>query len=354
MFSWFKRKKTIAFQVQIGEGGQIIDLQQGDNLLAAALERGVAYPHNCRVGTCGHCKTKVLSGKVKPMMDFALSPLTAQELKEGYVLACQSKVQSDLLISVKTDTTEHRTGKISSVQRLPGEVLALKLELDLPLKFEAGQYANMSLQDSHVSRSYSFADEPLVKGNNKVSFLIRRIPGGAFSDLMWQTAAPGMSMSLTGPYGSMGAANVDVNSVCIAGGTGLAPVLSIVLDRLKKSSSARFTILFGMGRKEENFAHEILEELSIFSAGRVQTKLILSDEPLESNWSGNRGLVTDLLTKELMATALAKTAFVCGSTPMVKACRDQLISLGWEDKNIYTDAFLPSGAANLSINQSNL
>ena len=346
MLSWFKREKPAPCRVEFGEGGLAIDLQRDDILLAAALERGVPYPHNCRVGTCGQCKTRVLSGQVKPMMDFALSPLTADELRAGFVLACQSKVRSDLVISVPMERSERFAGQIVTVQRLQGDVLALTLELERPLVFEAGQYANLSMEDSALSRSYSFCHEPVAGGNRLVSFLIRRIPGGAFSDRLWACAEPGMAMALSGPHGSMGAADVNANGICVAGGTGLAPVVSIVRDRLKKSTTARFMVLLGIRRAEDHFASEILQGLEALSSGRVQTRVIVSDEPDGSGWKGDRGLVTALLTPELVGSVQARTAFVCGAAPMVQACRDRLQHLGWSDSDIHTDAFVPSGGSN--------
>jgi ferredoxin-NADP reductase len=343
MFSWFKSRKAEPCRVHINNAGLVISVQHDETLLAAALAQGIPYPHNCRVGTCGQCKTQVISGKIKPLVDFDLSPLTAEELRSGFVLACQSKVRSDLHIAVRTDIAERRSGQIVLVQRLSGDVLALQLELDKALQFEAGQYANLSMQDSALARSYSFSQAPSAGGSRLASFLIRRIPGGAFSDHLWQTAELGMPMNLIGPYGSMGAADVDANAVFVAGGTGLAPVLSIVRDRLGKSASARFLILLGVRRQEDHFARDILQELTDVSAGRVQTRVVLSDEPSASSWRGDRGLVTDLLTPELMAAANPTTVFVCGAASMVQACRVQLQRLGCSDKDIHTDTFLPSG-----------
>jgi Na+-transporting NADH:ubiquinone oxidoreductase subunit NqrF len=343
MFSIFKQKKADPCRVDINNGELVINVQQDETLLAAALRHGVPYPHNCRVGTCGQCKTKLVSGKIKPLMDFALSPLTAEELRSGYVLACQSKVRSNLYISIHTDHAESRAGKIVLAQQLPGDVLSLSIELDQALEFEAGQYANLSMQDSDLARSYSFSQEPLPGGNRLVSFLIRRIPGGAFSDHLWHNAKPGMFMSLIGPYGSMGAADIDANVICVAGGTGLAPVLSIVRDRLLKSTSARFLILLGVRHQGDYFADEIFKELERLASGRVQTRVILSDEPSESDWKGDRGLVTSLITKELLEEVQASTAIVCGAAPMVKASQEELRRLGVSDKDIHTDAFVPSG-----------
>ena len=80
------------------QGGESFTIKKNELLLLAALEQGVDYPHNCRVGTCGSCKTQLVEGRISPMVDFALSPLTNAQLQDGYVLACQAKVRGDLTI----------------------------------------------------------------------------------------------------------------------------------------------------------------------------------------------------------------------------------------------------------------
>lgn len=348
MLSWFKRGEPTSCRVQFGEDGPVLEVQRDDILLAAALERGIAYPHNCRVGTCGQCRTQVLSGKVAPMMDFALSPLTAQELRTGFVLACQSRVRSDLVIAIPAQAPQRYAGHVLTAQRLKGDVLALTLELERPLVFEAGQYADLSMDDSTMARSYSFCHEPAPGGDWKVSFLVRRIPGGAFSDPLWARASPGMAMTVSGPHGTMGATgavDMHAHAICIAGGTGLAPVASIVRDRLSRSGSAHFLVLLGIRHAQDHFATDILRALEALSPGRVQTRVIVSDEPAGSNWSGDRGLVTDLLTPELIGSVQARTAFICGAALMVQACRERLLHQGWRGSDIHTDSFVPSGAA---------
>jgi NAD(P)H-flavin reductase/ferredoxin len=353
MWSWFKREAPRDCQVRLGADGPVLALPRDEILLAGALARGIDYPHNCRVGTCGQCKTRLISGQIKPMMDFALSPLTAAELRDGYVLACQSKVRSDLVIHLPEDRRQHRHARIASVQRLPGDVMALQLALERPLAFRAGQYAELSLDGPTLTRAYSFAHAPREGGDDSVGFLIRRMPGGAFSDRLWAEAAPGLPMRVSGPFGAMGGRggagdahadpDIDADALCVAGGTGLAPVVSIVEDRLRHSSRARFLILLGLRRAQDQFAAPILERLEIASGGRVRSRIVLSDEPADSAWRGARGPVTDQITPALLAECGARTAYLCGNAAMVQAGQGRLRALGWSDAHIHTDAFVASG-----------
>lgn len=347
MLGWFKRSTPARCNVRWHTGDRQFEAARDELLLSAAQAAGIDYPHNCRVGTCGQCKTRLVSGKIKPMMDFALSPLTAAELRDGYILACQSKLRSDVVIDVPLDNATTRQAHVESARRLPGDVLSLTLALDEPLVFAAGQYAELTLatpDGGKVTRAYSFCDAPLPRGNATVSFLVKRLPGGAFSDRLWVQAQRGLPLQLRGPFGHMGTADADANGVCVAGGTGLAPVLSIVRDRLDRSATARFLVLLGVRRMCDHFAEPVLAALERESRGRVRVRVVLSEEPADSPWGGDRGLVTDVLTPELLAGLQPTAAFVCGAGPMVQACQSRLLNMGWPADAIHTDSFAPSGA----------
>lgn len=354
MLSWFKRQPAVAddgcCEVRVQSTGQTLRVPRDSFLLASALAQGVAYPHNCRVGSCGECKTRLVSGKIKPMIDFALSPLTADDLRNGCVLACQSKVRSDIVIDVVLGTQAvrpvvTRRATVVSAERLAGDVLQLTLALDEPLVFQAGQFADLGMAGVDARRSYSFCDRPLGGGNTQLSFLIKRLPGGRFSERLFAEAAPGLAMSLTGPHGQMNIADPDADALCVAGGTGLAPMLSILRDRLHCSDRSCYTLLFGVRSLEDHFAQPLLAELERQAEGRLRVVVMLSDEPVGSAWSGARGLVTDAITHQSVQGLPARAAFLCGAQGMVNTARARLVELGVPAGAIHADAFAPSGAA---------
>ena len=319
-------------------------------LLMSAIDQGLAYPHNCRVGTCGTCKTKLVSGKIKPMMDFALSPLTGPELREGYILACQSKVRGDLVIEVALGSEAvlpvvTRQARVVVADRLAGDVMSLQLALDQPLVFAAGQYADLAIDGLDARRSYSFCDRPQAAGNEQVSFLVKRLPGGLFSERLFADARPGLSMTLNGPHGLLGAADAHADAVCVAGGTGLAPMLSILRDRLARSDRSRYQLLFGVRSLQDHFAEALLDELERESQGRVRVTVVLADEPSSSAWAGARGLVTELITADSVQSLPARAAFLCGAQGMVDAAQRKLVALGLAADAIHADGFAPSGGA---------
>ena len=343
--------KSELCSIHVVGSGKTFAVPRNDLLLLSALAQGIDYPHNCRVGTCGKCKTRLVGGRISPMVDFALSPLTNAELEDGCILACQTKVRGDLSIDVELGqhaSLPVRTiaARVSHWQRLPGEVIDLRLKLDEPLHFNAGQYATLAISGSFVRRSFSFYDAPPPidgRGSLEVGFLVKRLPKGRFSDWLWERDRSGIKVWLEGPFGAMGVEEIERDGLCVAGGTGLAPVLSIVADRLARSPRPSFTIVFGVRSAQDAFANERLAELQAHHPGRIRLVTILSHEPAASAWSGPRGLITAALTRELDVDYANVAAFVCGSLPMVEAVEKTLLGLGVPPARIHADKFLPSG-----------
>lgn len=330
---------------------EVFDIKKNDLLLKAAIAQGIDYPHNCRVGVCGSCKTRLVSGRVSPMVDLALSPLKNEEIEAGYVLACQAKVRSDLVVEAKLGhhallPVKTVSARVSRWHKLPGEVIDLRLKLDEPVHFHAGQYCTIAESGSFTRRSYSYYDVPPEDEGapaTEVGFLVKRLPGGKFSEWLFAEDRTNTKFWIEGPYGVMGVDDMDVDGLCVAGGTGLAPILSIVGDRLRKSSKARFTIVFGVRTSADIFANERLNQLLAEAGDRVRLLTILSHEPEGSDWKGPRGLVTAALTPELGVDFKSVAGFLCGNLAMVEAVEKRLVELGVDPDRIHADKFVPSG-----------
>jgi len=326
-------------------------IKRNDLLLKAAIAQGVDYPHNCRVGVCGTCKTRLVSGRVSPMVDLALSPLSNEEIAAGFVLACQAKVRSSLVIEKKLGRSARIpvktvAARVVAWSRLPGDVIDLRLHTEIPIRFQAGQYCTLAESGSFTRRSYSYYDSPPVSGDGSVSevgFFVKRLPGGRFSEWLFERDRSGTKFWIEGPFGALGLDEPDRDGLCVAGGTGLAPILSIVGDRLQRSQQARFTIVFGVRTRQDVFATQRLSDLQASAPGRLRLVTILSNEPVDSDWPGPRGLVTSALTPELGVDFGEVAAFVCGNLGMVEAVERTLLQLGVPRERIHADKFVPSG-----------
>lgn len=328
--------------------GRTFQVKRGELLLLGALRQNLNYPHTCRVGSCGRCRTRLLKGRISPQIDFGLSPLSNEELAEGVILACQAKVRTDLEIDVtlldhEVIAPRSISGVISFWARLPGEVIDMRVHLDEPLQYEAGQYAAIATSGSFVRRTFSMYDAPTPGGNSEVGFLVKRLPGGQFSDWLYKDDRRDVRVWLEAPFGQMGLEDDARDALCIAGGVGLAPVLSIARDRLRRFVDNSVTIIFGVRRSFELFALDKIAEIERESDGRLRVIPILSHEPQQREWGGARGMVTALLNDDLGFEFGAGAAFACGPPPMVTAVERVLLGLGMAPARIHADKFEPHG-----------
>jgi len=154
MFGLFKKGKT-EFNVTVAPSGESFTVKAGDNLLKAALEAGLHWPHDCRVGSCGTCACILKEGKVKELSDFAYV-LEMEQLQSGMILACRAALRTDITIEVNllegaeqpAQITSHE-GKIHKVTSLTHDIveLVLKASSDISRTCLAGQYAEIKVDN---------------------------------------------------------------------------------------------------------------------------------------------------------------------------------------------------------------
>ena len=134
MLGFFSTKKK-TFTANVNSGASTVTIDGGENLLNAALRAGLAWPHNCKVGSCGTCRCRLVSGKIKPLNDFSYV-LDADELDAGTILACQTRARSDLAVEVILDQNaatlaqaQNVGGTIKSSTPLTHDIFELTIEL---------------------------------------------------------------------------------------------------------------------------------------------------------------------------------------------------------------------------------
>ncbi len=98
LLAWVKKNDVPACRVEVTSHGITVSGARDDLLLDLLLREGFDAPFGCRAGSCGECKCRLLEGKVKERIDTAYV-LGAEELRDGYVLACQSELRSDVRVA---------------------------------------------------------------------------------------------------------------------------------------------------------------------------------------------------------------------------------------------------------------
>lgn len=339
---WFAKAEPN--QAELRPYGIHIQVEAGQTLLEAALQQGVAFPHSCTVGTCASCKCHLLSGEVKPIVDFGYT-LSKEELQAGYVLACQSVPLTSVVIEVEAAGADappasEFVGRIVKKVPLTADILAVTVALDRGIRYAAGQFATIRV-DGLPSRSYSFADAPDRNGRDTITFFIRKVPGGAFTERLFADALDALHLVVEGPHGGFFLRPGDGLMVCLAGGSGLAPLMSLLTDARKKNIRRPCLFLFGARTRADLYMLDEIDALARDWLADFTFVPVLSDESLQSDWTGARGFVTDVLAAHgpvINKDGLAQ-AYMCGPPPMIDRAISVLTAAGVAITDIHYDKF---------------
>jgi p-cymene methyl-monooxygenase electron transfer component len=331
--------------VEVAPFGARYEVPAGQTMLEAALKHGVPFPHNCTVGTCGSCKCKLKEGRVSALTDFGYT-LSQQEIAAGYILACQA-IPKDPLTRVEvegsaadTPAPERYVGKIVSTTVLTHDIQRVTLELDRPIKFIAGQYANLLYPNIRRARNYSFADAPERVGRKTVNFFIRKVQGGAFTEDLFAGRLQDVPLDIEAPHGGFHLRPGTAPLICIAGGSGLAPLLSVLEDARKNRVKRPCAFLFGARTQADLYCMEEIEAIATHWADRFAFLPVLSHEPSGSSWQGARGLVTQFITDALPGIDWrAAEGYMCGPPGMIDAGIASMTEVGMQLEAIFYDKF---------------
>jgi p-cymene monooxygenase electron transfer component len=329
--------------VEIRPQGIRIELEPGETILQAALAQGVAYPHNCTVGTCGSCKTHLSEGTVKALSDFGYT-LTKEELAAGYILACQAVPRQAMTVVEIADlgadlpAPESFTGRVVSTEALTHDIVKMVVEADRAVKYVAGQYATFHMESMPRGRNYSFADAPQRSGSKTLTFFVRKVPGGRFTEALFAAKLAGRTLRVDAPHGNFRLRPGDAQMICIAGGSGLAPLLSVLEDMRKRRVRRPCTLLFGARTQRDLYALGQIANLASSWLEPFTFTPVLSHEAPDSAWTGARGWVTDFIARH-GANVTQAEAYMCGPPPMIDAGISKLVELGMPLDRIHFDRF---------------
>lgn len=344
MFGLFARKGP--FKSQVMTSGENFEVAPNQSLLNAALAAGIAWPHSCRVGSCGTCRCRLVKGKIKPLNDFSYV-LTEDELDSGLILACQTALRSDIEVEVALDheAKPHSVpktveGTVDSSRSLTHDILEIRIRLDelLP-RYIAGQYAEVSIPGIDKPRNYSFASAPAREFEGYVTFHVRHVPGGKMTTWFHDEHRVGERVSVGGPFGFFGLRESLAPVVCVAGGSGMAPIKSLLEQVAESGFERRFVYLFGARTQKDLYCLDEMQDITARGNGHFQFIPILSNEPDESDWGGARGFVTELIRRGDLVSAQSE-AYLCGPPPMIDVAISELKSVGVAESNIHFDKFL--------------
>lgn len=333
------------------------DCAPQERILHAGLRSGIELPYECASGTCGTCKATLVEGTTE--YAWAEAPgLKYVKADKGEVLMCQSFPRSDCTLTIGKRLTTMAVGRfmpqriggtLEEVRELAPGVVSFEVALDGPISFGAGQFVLLEIPDIAGPRSYSMVN--FVRGTRRLHFVVKRFPGGRVSEWLFGPSVGGTRVEVFGPLGH---ATFDPalakHVVCIAGGSGIAGMMSILSHAAEDGYFERHDgkVLFGVRTGADAF---YLQELALFAGrfpGRLQVIIALShEEPPPGLLAAypeiffDTGFVHEAAKRALSGMAPQETmAYVAGPPPMVDATlRMLLLEMRMAGSNIRYDKF---------------
>ena len=320
---------------------KVVQVFTGETLLAATRREGIALAHQCMSGSCGTCVCRLEEGQLE-MTAGAATCLLPSEHADGLRLACVASVKAPSVIALDYPSTlsgPHRVHAfINRIEWLAPSVAELELELADGdwMAFEAGQFVRCKVPGTEAWRSYSMssteAELPILR------LLIRCLENGIMSDYLRERAQVEDVVELEGAFGSF-RWHVDLRRphIMIAGGTGVAPMVSM-LDTLRARSGNKPTVLlsFGCNDVESLFFDE---QLALRSAWMPKLEVRVSLERADGSDYRQGNPVMAVTSADIRPDTVA---YLCGPPPMIEAASNHLLGLGLAPENIHAEQFRPS------------
>jgi len=331
-------------EIDINNGDKVLKVAGGSSLLSTLSGQKIFIPSACGgKATCGMCKVQVLEGggSVLPTEAPYLSP---KELEQQYRLSCQVKVKTNIKILVPEELFSVREFQttLTKLDQLTHDIKGLRLKLrdEDRIAFKAGQYVQFYTKPygkvkETVYRAYSIASPPSEDGY--VDLIVRQVPNGICTTYVHTALKEGDDVKISGPYGEFYLRGDCKELVMIAGGSGLAPIRSLILDILEKKLDLKMTFFFGAVTKRDLYN---LDELGELAANHPNFRFVpaLSKPTPEDNWTGEVGLITEVVDR-FIPDGLDKEAYLCGSPGMINACLNVLSKKGIPENKIFYDKF---------------
>lgn len=330
----------MSHQITVQPGGYQFSAEAGESLLDAALRQGFSLPYGCRDGACGACKGKVLCGEVAHGKA-ADSALPAAERAAGQALFCCATALSDLVLEARQMTSARDfpvktlPARIESMQRAAEDVMVIKLRLPASekLEFHAGQYVDILLKDGR-KRSFSMANAPGA-ADGLLELHVRHVPGGVFTDQVFSTMKARDIMRINGPLGGFYLRESSQPAILLAGGTGFAPIKSMVEAALARGEKRPLHVYWGARARPDLYMDEVA---AAWVPAGVNYVPVLSEPQAADAWSGRSGWVHQAVLADFPEMSRVQV-YACGSPAMIDAARRDFAAAGLPDDAFYADAF---------------
>jgi len=318
---------------------RVIRVEPGANLLKALQDAQVPMSYSCMSGRCGTCRCRVLDGQG---MESAGEQQRPQDGADGHVLACQTYVTEACTIEIPEpdEVVVHPArivkATVEAIEDQTHDIKRLLLRPAKPIAFSPGQYVQLQFTPEHA-RPYSMAG---LCSDGLLEFHVRLVPDGRVTGYIAHTLQVGQAVKVSGPLGSAYLRQKHEGPMlCVAGGTGLAPILSILRGAMAAGMANPIHLYYGVRSPRDIYGLPWLAELQqAHPALTVHVVVASGGDPAQHRC----GLVTDAIVQD-HSDLSGWRAYLCGSPPMVEAATVVARRQGIDPGRIYADAFYTQG-----------
>ena len=300
-----------------------------DTILRAALRAGIGLSYECNAGGCGGCKFELVSGEIETL--WATAPgLSERERKRGRHLACQCRAKGEVTLKASTGKEyvpplrpQRQKAILTGMTDITHDIREFRFVSDGEANFLPGQYALLDIAGVGSERAYSLANTPNV--NKEWHFQIRRVANGKGTSVLFDQLAIGAEIGLDAPYG-MAYLRPDSprDMVCVAGGSGLAPMIAIARGAAQAGmlQQRRLHFFYGARTPRDVCGQAMLEQLDGFG-----TQLLYYPVVSESgaDWQGASGFVHTHIPQVLTQPLSEFEFYFAGPPPMTQALQEMLM-----------------------------
>jgi len=332
----------MSYQVKIQPSNLTINVDNEESILSAALRQGVNLPYGCRSGNCGSCKSLLVEGEINYPFEQALS-LSDEEKQHGMALLCQAQPQSDLVIEAQVIPADEEIVvkklpcRLTEKDQLCHDVIKLRLKLPVMEEFayRAGQYIDILLPDGR-RRSFSLANAPYINGSLELH--VRHIEGGDFTGYVFDELQEKSILRVEGPHGQFYLREEsDRPIIFMAGGTGFAPIKSIIEYCITHQIERPMHLYWGV-RSEEDLYMDELAKLWAADFAHINYVPVLSDPKKDDDTSIRTGYVHEAIIEDFSDLSLYDI-YASGPPAMVYAGKEAFEKCQLPMEHYYSDAF---------------
>ena len=336
--------------VRIEPHGRTLRVMPGQPVLEAALSAGLNLPHSCKSGHCGSCRARLLAGAIHYPNGPPLG-ITAEEVQRGDILLCQARADSDLTVrarliaSVADVEIKTLPCRIARLQPLAPDVMQLWLRLPAVerLRFHPGQYLDVLLESGR-RRSFSIANPP--HDSETLELHVRRVSGGGFSERLFGASAgvgaaaalaAGSLLRIEGPLGQFSYRQGSDPVLMVAGGTGFAPLKSMLRHVLETGIRRDIHFYWGARHTQDLYEEQLVLEW-VRRYPQLSFTAVLSEASAAEAAHHRAGWVHEAVLADYADLAPFEV-YAAGPPAMIEAMRARFPRHGLSPQRLYFDSF---------------